>query len=76
MFENLGAYLEEISHFLSGREEREEILSEIRSHILEKTGQEFGEIPETTLAKVVAAHGPARRVAEKYLDGGEIIAPA
>ena len=76
MFEKLEAYLEEISHFLSGREEREEILSEIRGHILEKTGQEFGEITETTLAKVVAAHGPARRVAEKYLDGREIIAPA
>jgi hypothetical protein len=34
MFEKLEAYLEEISHFLSGRGEREEILSEIKSHIL------------------------------------------
>jgi hypothetical protein len=76
MFEKLEAYLEEISHFLSGREEREEILSEIRSHILEKAEQEFGEATETTLAKVIAAYGPARRVAEKYLDGRPIIAPA
>jgi len=76
MFEKLEAYLEEISHFLSGREEREEILSEIRSHILEKTEQEFGEATEATLAKVIAAYGPARRVAEKYLDGRPIIAPA
>ena len=76
MFEKLEAYLEEISHFLSGREEREEILSEIRSHILEKTDQEFGEAREATLAKVIAAYGPARRVAEKYLDGRPIIAPA
>jgi len=76
MFEKLEAYLEEISHFLSGREEREEILSEIRSHILEKTEQEFGEATEATLIKVIAAYGPARRVAEKYLDGRPIIAPA
>jgi len=75
MFEKLEAYLEEISHFLSGREEREEILSEIRGHILEKTEQEFGEATEATLAKVIAAYGPARRVAEKYLDGRPIIAP-
>jgi len=76
MFEKLEAYLEEISHFLSSREEREEILSEIRSHILEKAELEFGEPTEATLAKVIAAYGPARRVAEKYLDGSSIIAPA
>jgi len=61
MSEKLETYLEEISHFLSGREEREEILSEIRSHILEKTEQEFGEATEATLAKVIAAYGPATR---------------
>jgi len=76
MFEKLETYLEEISHFLSGRKEREEILSEIRSHILEKTEQEFGEATEASLDKVIAAYGPARRVAEKYLDGRPIIAPA
>ncbi len=42
MHKNLETYLEEISHFLSGREEREEILAEIRSHILEKAEQEAG----------------------------------
>ncbi|MGB7297633.1 MAG: hypothetical protein WBC70_18810 [Candidatus Aminicenantales bacterium] len=76
MFERLEKYLEEISHFLSGREEREEILTEIRSHILEKAEQEFGEITESSLDQVIAAYGAARRVAEKYLDGHEIIAPA
>jgi len=76
MFEKLEAYLEEISHYLSGREEREEILSEIRSHILEKTEQEFGETSGSSLGKVIAAYGPARRVAERYLDGRPIIAPA
>ena len=76
MFEKLEAYLEEISHFISSPQEREEILSEIRSHILEKAEQESGEITEATLAKVITAYGPARRVAEKYLDGSPIIAPA
>jgi hypothetical protein len=76
MFNKLEAYLEEISHFLSGREEREEILSEIRSHILEKAEQEFGAAGDESLGKVIASYGPARRVAEKYLDGRPIIAPA
>jgi len=76
MFRKLEAYLEEISHFLSGREEREEILSEIRSHILEKAEQEFGAAGDESIAKVIASYGPARRVAEKYLDGRPIIAPA
>jgi len=76
MYKKLDAYLEEISHFLSGREEREEILAEIRSHILEKAAQEFGEVTEEALEKVIAAYGPARRVAEKYLEGSLIIAPA
>ncbi len=75
MFKKLETYLEEISHYLSGREEREEILSEIRSHILEKTEQEFGQVTESSLDQVIVAYGPAKRVAEKYLDGREIIAP-
>jgi hypothetical protein len=76
MYKNLETYLEEISHYLSGREEREEILSEIRSHILEKAGQEGGPITEASLGKIIAAYGRPRQVAEKYLDGQPIIAPA
>ncbi|MGQ9801444.1 MAG: HAAS signaling domain-containing protein [Candidatus Saccharicenans sp.] len=76
MSEKLDAYLEEISHFLAGRQEREEILAEIRSHILEKAEREFGEVSAETLEKVIAAYGPARRVAEQYLGDRPIIAPA
>jgi hypothetical protein len=76
MFKNLEQYLEEISHFLSGREEREEILSEIRSHIMEKVEQEAGAASEASLAGVIAAYGKPRQVAEKYLDGQPIISPA
>jgi hypothetical protein len=76
MSNKLEAYLEEIGHFLSGREEREEILSEIRSHILEKAERESGGTADGALDKVISAHGPARSVAEKYLDGRPIIAPS
>ncbi len=75
MPEKLEAYLEEIGHFLSDREEREEILSEIRSHLLEKAEEEYGAATDDALDKVIAAHGPARRVAGRYVDGRPIIAP-
>lgn len=67
MYKNLEIYLEEISHFLSGRGEREEILSEIRSHILEKAEQESGPVTDASTEKVIAAYGKPRQVAEKYL---------
>ena len=76
MSNKLETYLEEISHFLSGREERDEILSEIRSHILEKAATEHDETGNAALGKAIAAYGPPRKVAEKYLDGRPIIAPA
>ena len=76
MFKALEDYLEEISHYLSGREEREEILNEIRSHILEKAEAESGGASDESLAKVIASYGPARKVAEKYLEGRPIIDPA
>lgn len=76
MYKNLETYLEEISHFLSGRKEREEILSEIRSHIMEKAEQESGPASESSLEKVIAAYGKPRRVAEKYLEGQPVISPA
>jgi hypothetical protein len=72
----LETYLEEISHFLSGRAEREEILSEIRSHILEKAATEHGATDEAALDKAIAAYGAPRRVAERYAEDRPIIAPA
>jgi hypothetical protein len=72
----LEAYLEEISHFLSGRAEREEILSEIRSHILEKAAAEHGGTGDDAVDRAIAAYGPPRRVAERYAEDRPIIAPA
>jgi hypothetical protein len=76
MSDKLDAYLEEISHFLSGRAEREEILAEIRSHILEKAAEGPGEFTDAGIERAIAAYGPARRVAERYLEDKPIIAPA
>ena len=78
MSDKLEAYLEEISHFLSGRAEREEILSEIRSHIMEKAAEGPGEFTEAAIEKAITVFGPARKVAEvDTLDEGRpIIAPA
>ncbi len=66
MSDKLEAYLEEISHFLSGRAEREEILSEIRSHIAEKAAEGPGEFTDAAIERAIAAFGPARKVAERY----------
>ncbi len=74
MSERLESYLEEIGHFLSGRGEREEILSEIRSAILEKAEREHGGVTDASLTAVIAAYGPARRVAARYVES-PIIAP-
>ncbi len=76
MYKHLETYLEEIGHFLSGPAEREEILAEIRSHIMEKVEQEEGPVREAALGKIMADYGKPRHVAEKYLEGRPIIAPA
>jgi HAAS len=75
MSNKLEAYLEEISRFLSGRVEREEILSEIRSHIMEKAAEGPREFSDAAIEKAIAAFGPARKVAEEYIGGRPIIAP-
>ena len=75
MNDKLETYLDDISRFLSGRSEREEILQEIRSHILEKAAAEHGGTTGPALEKAIAAYGPPRRVAEKDLEGRPIIAP-
>lgn len=76
MYKNLEAYLEEIGHFLSGPAEREEILAEIRSHIMEKSEQAGEPVTESALGKIIADFGKPRQVAEKYIDGRPVIAPA
>lgn len=75
MSERLENYLEEISHYLGTGKEKQEILTEIKSHIMEKAEREFGEVTESTLERVIDAYGSPRQVAEKYMEDYPIIAP-
>ena len=75
MSEKLETYLDEIRQYLAGSKEKQEILSEIKSHIMEKAEHEFGEITEDTLEQIIAIYGSPQQVAEKYMDDYQIIAP-
>jgi hypothetical protein len=75
MHENLETYLGEISHYLAVTQGANEILAEIRSHILEKAEQESGGATTEAIDRAIAAYGSPRDVAAKYLDGEEIISP-
>lgn len=74
MDEKLNEYLQEISPYLPLKGQ-EDILKEIQSHILEKTEVDFGEISAENLEKTISQYGLPQKVAEKYLEGYQIIAP-
>ena len=76
MSRKLETYLEEISRYLGTGKERQEILTEIKSHIIEKASQEFDEATEETIEKIILSYGRPRQVAEKYMEDDQIIAPA
>ena len=76
MDKNLKNYLEEIDHYLILKEGKKEVLAEIESHILEKTEKDFGEISEENIQKTINLFGSAKEVAEKYLEGFQIISPS
>jgi hypothetical protein len=76
MDKNLNIYLEKIDHYLILKEGKKEVLEEIESHILEKTEKDFGEISEENIQKTINSFGSAKEVAEKYLDGFQIISPS
>ncbi len=75
MHENLENYLGEISHYLAVTQGADEILAEIKSHILEKAEREQGGATPEAIDRAIAAYGSPRDVAAKYLDGEEIISP-
>ncbi len=75
MSEKLENYLEEISRYLGTGKEKQEILVEIKSHLMEKAEQEFGEVTEEKLERIIDAYGSPRKVAEKYMEDYHIIAP-
>ena len=75
MYENLDKYLREISHYLALEQGADEVLAEIKSHILEKAEGESGGVTEESLRNVIAAYGRPQQVAAKYVEGREIISP-
>lgn len=75
MSERLNDYIDEISRYLGMGKEKQEILIEIKSHIMEKAEKEFGEVTESSVDKVIDTYGSPRKVAEKYMDDQLIIAP-
>jgi hypothetical protein len=76
MFERLESYLEEFSHYLGTTKEKQEILTEIKSHIMEKAEQEFGEVTQENLDRIIDDYGSPRQVAEKYIEDDQFISSA
>jgi hypothetical protein len=76
MVKNLNEYIDRIDHYLSVKEGREDILNEIRSHILEKCEKEGGLTDHHTLSRIIEEYGHPREVAERYNEEVQIIAPA
>jgi hypothetical protein len=75
MYQNLEDYLREIGHYLAVRDGVDDILSEIRSHILEKTEEEYDAVTEERVGKVISTYGRPQQIAAKYMEGVEIISP-
>ena len=76
MVKNLNEYIDRIDHYLSVKEGRDDILNEIRSHILEKLEKEAGQTDHNILNRIVEEYGHPREVAERYNEDVQIIAPA
>ncbi len=76
MEKNLNDYIDKIDHYLSVKEGRNDILNEIRSHILEKLEKEGGQADHHIFNRIVEEYGHPREVAERYNEDVQIIAPA
>lgn len=75
MFKNLESYLQEIGRYLAVKRGGDEIIAEIRSHILEKAERESGEATAGSVDRIIASYGRPQDVAAQYIEGTEIIAP-
>ena len=73
MYESLEKYIEEIRRHLPLKHGVDEILAEIRSHILEKAESGSGAVTEESLRQAIATYGKPREIAATYLEGQEII---
>lgn len=76
MIKDLNEYIDRIDHYLSVKEGRDDILNEIRSHILEKLDKEGSQAGHHALNRIIEEYGRPREVAERYNEDVQIIAPA
>jgi len=75
MYEVLEQYLRDVDDYLFVKHGAKEILAEIRGHILEKAESASGGVTEESIRKAVSDYGKPREVAEKYMEGYDIISP-
>jgi hypothetical protein len=72
----LETYLQRVDAYLAAATGREDIVAEIRSHITEKAQEEHAAMNEDTMERTLREYGDPRQVAERYLDGYQLISPA
>ena len=75
MNKKLEAYLGEVGHYVSGPKGADDILDEIRSHILDRAQEEFGNTDDESVEKILAKMEEPREMASRYSQGQDIIAP-
>ena len=73
---NLERYLDEVKTYLvmDDPRKREDILMEIRSHIIEKAENKYGELNEESIRQTMTDYGTPREVAARYSEEKTIIA--
>jgi hypothetical protein len=76
MYKSLEKYIDEIDHYLVAGQDKKDILLEIESYIIEKTESRFGEATEEGIRAVISEYGSPREIAEKYMEGRQIVSPA
>lgn len=74
-FKSLEKYLEQVDHYLPLKKGSEDVLAEIRGHILEKAEQQDGALSEQAVNRAIASYGEPEIVAERYLDDVRVISP-
>ncbi|MGC9384046.1 MAG: HAAS signaling domain-containing protein [Kosmotogaceae bacterium] len=73
----LEKYLEEVKTYLvvDNPKKREDLLMEIKSHIIEKAENKYGKADEESVKKVIEEYGTPREVGSRYSEEKTIIAP-
>ena len=70
-------YLDEVKTYLvmDNPKKREDLLMEIKSHIIEKAESKYGKSDEEAVKKVIEEYGTPREVGSRYSEEKTIIAP-